>query len=61
MTKKYEIVERKIIHHTFVVEANSVLEAAQIVQRNNSAMNKTPWEKVTTNVGQPEIQHIMEV
>ena len=61
MTKKYEIVERKFIHHTFVVEANSVLEAAQIVQRNNSAMNKTPWEKVTTNVGEPEIQHIMEV
>ena len=59
--KKYEIVERKIIHHTFVVEADSVLEAAQIVQRNNSAMNKTPWEKVTTNVGEPEIQHIMEV
>lgn len=61
MTKKYEIVERKIIHHTFVVEADSVLEAAQIVQRNNSAINKTPWEKMTTNVGQPEIQHIMEV
>ena len=61
MTKKYEIVERKIIHHTFVVEADSVLEAAQIVQRNNSAINKTPWEKVTTNVGEPEIQHIMEV
>ena len=61
MTKKYEIVERNIIHHTFVVEADSVLEAAQIVQRNNSAINKTPWEKMTTNVGQPEIQHIMEV
>ena len=58
---KYEIVERKVIHHTFHVEANSLLEAAQIVQRHNSAMNKTPWEKVTTHVGQPEIQHIMEV
>ena len=57
---KYEIVERKVIHHTFYVEANSLLEAAQIVQRHNSAMNKTPWEKVTTHVGQPEIQHIME-
>ena len=61
MTKKYEIVERKTVHHTFVVEADSVLEAAQIVQRHNSAMNKTPWEKVTTHVGEPEIQHIMEV
>ena len=58
---KYEVVERKVIHHTFVVEAHSLLEAAQIVQRHNSAMNKTPWEKVTTHVGQPEIQHIMEV
>ena len=58
---KYEVVERKVIHHTFHVEANSLLEAAQMVQRHNSAMNKTPWEKVTTNVGQPEIQHIMEV
>ena len=58
---KYEVVERKVIHHTFHVEANSLLEAAQIVQRHNSAMNKTPWEKVTTHVGQPEIQHIMEV
>ena len=58
---KYEVVERKVIHHTFVVEANNLLEAAQIVQRHNSAMNKTPWEKVTTHVGQPEIQHIMEV
>jgi len=58
---KYEVVERKVIHHTFHVEADSLLEAAQIVQRHNSAMNKTPWEKVTTHVGQPEIQHIMEV
>ena len=58
---KYEVVERKVIHHTFHVEANSLLEAAQIVQRHNYAMNKTPWEKVTTHVGQPEIQHIMEV
>jgi len=58
---KYEVVERKVIHHTFHVEANSLLEAAQMVQRHNSAMNKTPWEKVTTHVGQPEIQHIMEV
>ena len=58
---KYEVVERKVTHHTFIVEANSLLEAAQIVQRHNSAMNKTPWEKVTTHVGQPEIQHIMEV
>ena len=58
---KYEVVERKVIHHTFHVEADSLLEAAQIVQRHNSAINKTPWEKVTTHVGQPEIQHIMEV
>ena len=58
---KYEVVERKVIHHTFHVEANSLLEAAQMVQRHNSAMNKTPWEKVTTHVGEPEIQHIMEV
>ena len=58
---KYEVVERKVIHHTFHVEANSLLEAAQMVQRHNSPMNKTPWEKVTTHVGQPEIQHIMEV
>ena len=58
---KYEVVERKVIHHTFHVEADSLLEAAQIVQRHNSAMNETPWEKVTTHVGQPEIQHIMEV
>ena len=59
--RKYEIVERKTVHHTFVIEADSLLEAAQIVQRHNSAANKTPWEKVTTHVGQPEIQHIMEV
>ena len=58
--KKYEVVERKVIHHVFLVEAENLLEAALLVKKHNSAMDKTPWEKVTTHVGQPEIQHIME-
>tara|TARA_R100001224_G_scaffold12966_1_gene6357 strand:- start:305 stop:493 length:189 start_codon:yes stop_codon:yes gene_type:complete len=59
--RKYEIVERKTVHHTFVIEADSLLEAAQIVSRQLNSIGKSPWEKVTTHVGQPEIQHIMEV
>ena len=58
--KKYEVVERKDNHHVFHVEAENLIEAALLVKKHNSAMNKTPWEKVTTHVGQPEIQHIME-
>ena len=58
---KYEIVERRVIHHTFHVEADSLLEAARYVEQNNSAIKKTPWEKVDTFCSKPVIQHIMEV
>jgi hypothetical protein len=59
--KKYEIVERKTVHHTFYVEADSLLEAAQIASRDLAAMGKKQRDNVTTFVSDPVIQHILEV
>ena len=58
---KYEIVERKTMHQTYVIEADSLLEAAQIVSRQLNSIGKSPWEKVDTFCSQPVIQHILEV
>lgn len=58
--KTFEVVEVKKIHHVFHVEAENLLEAALLVEKHNKAIEKTPWEKVTTHVGKPEVTHIME-
>ena len=59
--KKYEIVERKTVHHTFIVEADSLLEAAQIASRDLTAIGKKQRDNVNTFVSDPVIQHILEV
>ena len=59
--KKYEIVERKTIHHTYVIEADSLLEAAQIVSRDLTVIGKKQRDNVNTFVSDPVIQHVMEV
>ncbi len=59
--KKYEIVERKTIHHTYVIEADSLLEASQIASRDLTAIGKKQRDNVTTFVSDPVIQHILEV
>ena len=58
---KYEVVERKIIHHTYVIEANNLLEASQIASRDLTAIGKKQRDNVTTFVSDPVIQHILEV
>ncbi len=58
---KYEIVERKTIHHTYVIEADSLLEAAQIVSRDLTVIGKKQRDNVNTFVSDPVIQHVMEV
>ena len=59
--RKYEVVERKIIHHTYVIEADSLLEASQIASRDLTAIGKKQRDNVTTFVSDPVIQHILEV
>ena len=59
--KIYEITERKVVTHTYEIKADSITAALNIANKHLSAMNKTPYEKVTTKVNFPEIEAIKEI
>ena len=59
--KIFEITERKVVTHTYEIKADSITHALNIANKHLSAMNKTPYEKVTTKVNFPEIEGIKEI
>ena len=59
--KIFEITERKVVNHTYEITADCIADALHIANKHLSAMNKTPYEKVTTKVNFPEIEAIKEI
>ena len=59
--KIFEITERKVVTHTYEIKADSITAALNIANKHLSAMNKTPYEKVSTKVNFPEIEAIKEI
>ena len=59
--KIFEITERKVVNHTYEIKADCIADALRIASNHLSAINKTPYEKVTTKVNFPEIEAIKEI
>ena len=57
----FEITERKVVNHTYEIKADCIADALRIASNHLSAINKTPYEKVTTKVNFPEIEAIKEI